>query len=57
VQQARDTHIQRPKLKKITVLAAFALWQDRGSEDSEDVEDVARQYFVFSILVHVASCL
>ena len=23
--------IKRPKLKKITVLAAFALWQDRGS--------------------------
>ena len=31
MQQARATHIQRPKLKKITVLAAFALWQDRGS--------------------------
>ena len=26
-------------------------------EDEEDVVDVARQYFVSSMLVHVASCL
>ena len=27
------------------------------SEDEEDFVDVARQYFVSSMLVHVASCL
>ena len=30
---------------------------ESDSEDSEVVEDVARQYFVSSIVVHVASCL
>ena len=30
---------------------------DSDSEDPEDVEDVACQYFVSSMLVHVASCL
>ena len=30
---------------------------DSDSEVPEDVEDVASQYFVSSMLVHVASCL
>ena len=30
---------------------------ESDSEDKEDVVDVARQYFVSSMLVHVASCL
>ena len=30
---------------------------ESDSEDEEDVVDVARQYFVSSMLVHVASCL
>ena len=30
---------------------------ESDSEDEEDYVDVARQYFVASMLVHVASCL